>query len=216
MPQEKNASRLPIDRVEIMKSQGLSEKQIIENLKKENYSNQEISDALEQSAISYSINQKPYEESIDFPSPPSPSAPSAAIQEPQFKPNFTQQFQTPQPSYFDQSPRFNIDRIEEIAESIINEKWSELTREFGDINSWKDKVATEILSIKQEVIRTQERFENLQKAVFGKVNEYNESVISVSTEMKALEKVLERIINPLTTNIKELNKITEEMKGRKK
>ena len=80
MPQEKNASRLPIDRVEIMKSQGLSEKQIVENLKKENYSNQEISDALEQSAISYSINQKPYEESIDFPSTTSPSANSAAIQ----------------------------------------------------------------------------------------------------------------------------------------
>lgn len=216
MPQEKNAGRLPIDRVEIMKSQGLSEKQIIENLKKENYSNQEISDALEQSAISYSINQQPFEESIDFPAPPSPSAPSAAIQEPQFKPNFTTQFQAPQPQYFDQSPRFNIDRIEEIAESIINEKWSELTREFGDINSWKDKVTTEILSIKQEIIRTQERFEGLQKAVFGKVNEYNESVISVSTEMKALEKVLERIINPLTTNIKELNKITEEMKGHKK
>src|SRR3989338_1368690 len=196
MPQEKNASRLPIDRVEIMRSQGLSD-------------NQEINDALEQTAISYSINQKPFEEPIDFPAPPSPSTPT--ISQPQFnRPNFPQQFQAPQPSFFDQSPRFNIDRIEEIAESIVNKKWSELTREFGDLNTWKDKVTTEILSIKQEIVRTQERFDNLQKAMFGKVNEYNESVISVSTEMKALEKVLERIINPLTTNIKELNKITEE------
>ena len=48
------------------------------------------------------------------------------------------------------------------------------------------------------------------------MNEYNDSVISVTTEMKALEKVLERIINPLTTNIKDLSKITNDLKGHKK
>ena len=210
MPIEKNRSKLPIDRVEIMRSQGLSDKQIIENLQRENYTNQEISDALEQTNISYSINQKPFEEPLDFPAPPSPSVQSS-------QQNYTQQFQAmPQQSFFDSSPRLNIDRVEEIAESIINEKWSELTREFGDLNTWKDKVSTEILSIKQEIVRTQDRYENLQKAIFGKVNEYNESVVSVTTEMKALEKVLERIINPLTTNIKDLSKITEELKGHKK
>ena len=200
-------NRLPLERVQNMRAQGLHDQQIIENLLGENYTNQEINDALEQSDISYQINQKPYEEPLDFPSPPTPSTINT--------PNFTQVQSVPQTSFFEPQ-RLNIDRIEEVAESIINEKWSELTREFGDVNVWKDKVSTEIIAIKQEIIRTQERFENLQKAILGKVNEYNESVISVSTEMKALEKVLERIINPLTTNIKDLSKITEELKGRKR
>ena len=207
---ERNRNKLPIDRIESMKSQGLQDKQIIENLLRENYTNQEINDALEQVDISNQVNQKPFEEPLDFPAPPTPSS------IPNLQQTYSSTQSIPQPSYFDTSPRLSMDRVEEVAESIINEKWSELTREFGDLTIWKEKVGTEILSIKQEIIRTQERFENLQKAILGKVNEYNDSVVSVTTEMKALEKVLERIISPLTTNIKDLSKITNDLKGHKK
>lgn len=210
MPIERTGSKIPLDRVQSMKSQGLQDQQIIENLKKENYSFQEINDALEQSEIVKTVNQRPFEEPLDFPVPPTPSTMSNyQVSSPSVQ-------TIPQQSFFDPSSRLTMDRIEEIAESIINEKWSELTKEFGNFNSWKEKVNTDVLSIKQEIVRTQDRFENLQKAVLGKINEYNESVVSVSTEMKALEKVLERIINPLTTNIKELSRITEELKGKRK
>src|SRR3989338_7714475 len=179
MPIEKTGSKIPLDRVQSMKSQGLKDQQIIENLKKENYSFQEINDALEQSEIVKTVNQRPFEEPLDFPVPPTPSTIS------NYQVSSPSMQTIPQQSFFDPSSRLTMDRIEEIAESIINEKWSELTREFGNFSSWK-------------------------------INEYNESVVSVSTEMKALEKVLERIINPLTTNIKELSRITEELKGKRK
>ena len=34
------------------------------------------------------------------------------------------------------------------------------------------------------------------------------------TEMKALEKVFERIVEPLVTNVKELERITTKLKGK--
>ena len=49
----------------------------------------------------------------------------------------------------------------------------------------------------------------------GKVNEYGEGIKDVGAEMQAIEKVLEKIIAPMTRNIKELSKITEELKKKK-
>tara|TARA_Y100000034_G_scaffold133857_1_gene200681 strand:- start:7656 stop:8297 length:642 start_codon:yes stop_codon:yes gene_type:complete len=106
--------------------------------------------------------------------------------------------------------------IQEVAESIVDEKWQELTAKLGDFNMWKDRVENEITAVKQEVIRTQSNFANLQRAVFGKVSEYNENISGLNTEMKALEKVFEKIMQPLTSNVKELGKITQKLKGKSK
>jgi len=103
-------------------------------------------------------------------------------------------------------------QMQEIVEAIVEEKWQQFTNQFGDLGLWKEKVERDLISIKQEVLRTQDRFMQLQKAVMGKVSEYNDNISNVHTEMKALEKVFEKIIEPLTTNIKELKKITERLK----
>ena len=85
----------------------------------------------------------------------------------------------------------------------------------GDIRLWKDKMDTEITSIKQEIMRTQNHFANLQKAVFGKVSEYNDNILNINNEMKAFEKVFEKILNPMTENIRELSRITNKLKTKK-
>ena len=106
----------------------------------------------------------------------------------------------------------NLDEMEELIESVVEEKWQSLIESFGDIGLWKDKVRTEVLSIKQELVRLEGRFENLQKAVLGKIRSYDEHMVEVGSEIKALEKVFGKILDPLTTNIKELGKIANEMK----
>lgn len=176
---------------------------------------------------------------IDFPSPgeldvPTPSpdpneggfAPSFSFKEP------TQSFRAssspipPAPSApmqdFDPSPtnfsrgENNFERIEEIAESVVQEKWEDMMRSIGDISLWKGKITNDIVTIKQELIRTQERFENLQRALVGKIKDYDKDVREVGSEMKALARVFDKIIEPLTTNVKELGKITKELKGKKR
>ena len=112
--------------------------------------------------------------------------------------------------YYQQSS--SSEEIQEIAESIIEERWQEFMSRAGDFELWKDRTDREMVSIKQELIRTQDRFNNLQKAVLGKVSEYNENILNIGTEMKALEKVFEKILDPLVTNIKELERITNKLK----
>ena len=107
-------------------------------------------------------------------------------------------------------------QVQELIEQVVEEKWEDLLDKISDLNSWRDKMNMEVSSIKQELIRTQQRFELLQKAVLGKVSEYNNNVTNIGTEMQALEQVLQKIIQPLATNVKELGKITESLKKHKK
>jgi len=106
----------------------------------------------------------------------------------------------------------NLDDIEELIESVVEDKWRSFIENFGDIAIWKDKVRTEVISIKQELVRLEDRFENLQRAVLGRIETYDKNILDVGTEIKALEKVFQNIIQPLNSNIKELSKITNKMK----
>ena len=69
---------------------------------------------------------------------------------------------------------------------------------------------------KQELLRIQSRFDTMQAAMVGKVGEYEGSMRDLSTEMKALEQVMGKILEPLTSNIKELGRIVEDLRARKK
>ena len=120
----------------------------------------------------------------------------------------------PMGSNFSQ-PQVSSDYIQQIAEEVVEEKWDDLMSKVGDIRLWKDKIDNDITSIKQEIMRTQNHFANLQKAVLGKVSEYNENILNINTEMKSLEKVFEKILQPLVSNIKELGRITSKLKTKK-
>lgn len=103
-------------------------------------------------------------------------------------------------------------KIHEISEAIVNEKWEEFMGRVGDLATWQERVNMNISALKQELIRTQGRFENLQRAVLGKIGDYDKGITEIHTEMKALEKVFERILDPLVSNVKELGRITEKLK----
>lgn len=115
----------------------------------------------------------------------------------------------PQPQF----PQFSSsDQMQELVESIVEEKWGQVIEKFGDLGVWKERTNRDIIALKQELVRTQDRFAQLQRAVLGKVAEYNDNISNVNSELKALEKVFEKIIEPLTHNVKELQKITERLK----
>ena len=107
-----------------------------------------------------------------------------------------------------------IDEVEELVESVVEEKWRSFMESFGDIALWKERTRIDLAAVKQELIRIQTRFDNLQKAVLGRIQTYDKNITEVTSEIKALEQVFERILNPLTSNIKELDKITKELKKR--
>src|SRR3989339_595614 len=106
----------------------------------------------------------------------------------------------------------NYDEVQALVEQIVEEKWKEMMKSVGDISIFKARVSDDMEAVKQELLRTQKRLEDLQVAVLGKVKDYNESVLGIGNDMKALEQVFSKIMEPLVSNVKELGKITEELK----
>ncbi len=111
-----------------------------------------------------------------------------------------------------QQPSMDIESMQEIVESIIDERWQEVVASVGDISLWKSRVEDDLSAIKQEILRIEDRFTKLQASILGKVDEYHRGITQVSNEMVALEKVFGNIMEPLTSNIKELQRITQDIK----
>lgn len=145
-----------------------------------------------------------------MPEAPAPTAAMPQAQTPQY-PEMGGSFE-PTQNYPTTPGNVDIEKLHQIAESVVNERWEELLSKAGNLPVWKEKVNMNITAIKQELVRISERFDNLQNAVLGKVKEYDQGVKNIHSEMKAMEKVFERILEPLVSNIKELEKITKEMK----
>jgi hypothetical protein len=229
--QKNNQKQNPITEVLQMKQKGLTNEQIIGELKNKSYSHAQIVSAMDQSEIKDvavsegNITNRPHLESIKtennmvLENAPSPSpetekrVPITTMQQPAT-------MQSPssaiQPEAQMPAERPNFELVEEIAESVVREKWEILLTNLGNINTWKDRTNHDIQAIKQEVLRTQQRFDNLQAAILGQVKDYGNSVKDMGAELQAIEKVLEKIVTPLTTNIKELSRITAELKRKKK
>jgi len=134
-------------------------------------------------------------EDILFEEAPSPDAEQTNFQSYDLQPSSSQMYPT------------STD-IQGLIESIIEEKWEEFMSRTGDFTLWREQVNNELIAVKQEIIRTQDRFENLQKGILGKVSEYSGGVREMNTEIKALEQVFQKILQPLTENIRELQRVT--------
>jgi|SRR3989344_8272034 len=157
----------------------------------------------------------------DAPSPSEAQETEEEMQLPETNYSGEQGYEEPEkdgmPEYGNESEPQGIDpeRIQSLIETVVQEKIDEMMGKVGDLSSWKEKMNNDIVAVKQEILRVQERFENLNSAIVGRVKTYDEGIKNISTEMKAMEKVFEKILEPLVTNVKELGKITEEMKKKK-
>lgn len=224
----------PTEEVINLRNQGKSNDEIVSELSRKGFSNPQISDALNQADIKSGVEgivpppmpdspfgnesfeggpegmqpsvltPEGYETEIPVPVP----SPKAEAEErptrvtpamPQFQPAHA-------------LPAIDMESVQEIVESIIDERWQEVVASVGDISLWKSKVEDDLAAIKQEILRLEGRFSNLQASIIGKVDEYQKGISQVSSEMAALEKVFGKIMEPLTSNIKELQRITQSMK----
>lgn len=105
--------------------------------------------------------------------------------------------------------------IQEIAETIIEEKWNKAKKDFADIEKWKDDVGEQLKGIEENTEAMKQRMDSLEKAVFGKVEEYGKGIEDVSTELKAMQRVFTTIMPQFTSNVKELQALLEKSKKKK-
>ena len=199
---------VPVNEALQLLNSGMKDGEVSQVLEGQGYSLQDIAGAINQAKIKQGVegNMPPQEQQMqESLSDQNFDIPLPTDNNQQNYPQ-TQQYQMPA------QPTMSYEQMQAVVEQIVEEKWKDMMRNVGDMNVFRARVGDDMESVKQELLRTQKRLEDLQVAVLGKVKDYNESVINISNDMKALEQVFSKILTPLTQNVKDLSKITEELK----
>jgi hypothetical protein len=192
-----------------LQQQGSSKPQIYDSLRREGYTNVQIDDAINQKELT----MQDLDEGLD--DAPEPGLKPSMLNEPsKSEPSMIENYGGFSGTNFqgEISSSRNLDDVEALIESIIEEKWRTTIERFGNLDVWREKVRTDVGTIKKELIRLEHMFENIEKAILGKITQYDRNIVNIGNEIKVLEQVFQKIINPLTTNIKELGRITKELK----
>ncbi|MBS3098135.1 hypothetical protein J4209_05055 [Candidatus Woesearchaeota archaeon] len=182
---------LPVDQIMGLKQQGLSDDQIMQSLQQQGYTSSQISDAMAQADISGQLSPEG-EEMMEEEAQPSP------MEEPPQMEGPTQSLSLGEK-----------DRVEEIAEAIIDEKWNELLQDINKVVEWKERTEARITRLEQEMRDVKSSFDSLHKGILGKISEYDQNLVNVGTEIKAMEKVFQKILPTFTENVNRLSRITQ-------
>ena len=207
-----NPNDTPVNQVIEMRNQGLSNNQIVQTLQTQGYNSTQIYDALNQADMKGGV-EPVSPDSLQFQEPenPMPQMPSYSNESSYPTTGGQNQYtsqETPE-SYYQPS---NIG-TEELVESIIDEKWEDLMKDINKVIEWKNKTEIRITKMEQNIENLKENISQLQKAITGKVGEYDKHILEVGTEIKALEKVFQKVLPKFTENIDELSIISNRFKG---
>jgi len=116
----------------------------------------------------------------------------------------------PQGYYEEYAPQqaSDIETINDIAEQIVEEKTIEIKKQIASFADFKDTLSLEVERINERLTRLENIFNELQVAILKKIGEYGESLQNIEKEMNLTQNSFSKIVNPLTDNIREMQKIT--------
>ena len=207
--------------IQTMRQEGRSNNDIIRSLQQQGYKSAQIFDALNQASIQPSRPGMSQENPFTTPSP----APKAQAEQQVLNnqgPASNLMSPNPQPPSNTAPPLQGMPRPmggsqgvygqEELIEAIIDEKWNDLLEDVNKIIAWKERTTQRIDQMDQQMKDLKEQFDRLHQAVIGKVGEYDQHILQVGAEVKAMEKVFSKVLPAFTENVGELSRIADSMK----
>lgn len=196
----------PTDMVGKLRRQGLSNNQIVQSLQRSGYKTQQIFDAMNQAdMLSAAPVDLPHLDDGDQAEPmPEPTGPEL-----KYPGDFPLKGRSPSSSA---GP--SDEKIEEIAEAIIEEKWEELVKNVTKIVKWKESVEQRIVDIEKEYDSLRKDFEGINRSLMDKLEKYDGNINEVGTSLKAMEQVFTKVLPTLTSNVNELSRITRNVQAK--
>ncbi|MFH1589518.1 MAG: hypothetical protein ABIB43_03045 [archaeon] len=213
---------IPLNQVLSMREQGIDNNRIIQTLQRDGYSSSLIFEAMNQADLnstgSQDEEQTQQQEDFEQPQeqmrqPTKPVRAKVSISQPSYKET---SFRQPHgsipdiPPYQEKSPE-----VEEMIETIIEEKWKDLSKDIGKIIDWKNQTEAQINSLTHEFSTLKDEFNKLHQAVIGKIGEYDKNILNVGAEIKAMEKVFSKVLPVFTEKVNDLSRITDNMNKKK-
>jgi hypothetical protein len=190
----------PVDKVVALQKQGMSNYQIVQTLQQQGFSSQQIYDAINQASVKGGV--KPAPEGGMPPAGGAPPAPPGGPAPGGMPP-------PPPPMGGGGQPPAGI---EETVEAVVEEKWKEISAALSKLNEWKGTVDSRLSKFEQSMKDLKADMDNLHKAIVAKIGEYDQNLLNVGTEIKAMEKVFSKVLPTFTENVNELARVAKGIK----
>ncbi len=208
------------EEVQSMMQQGMTQQQIIENLKQRGSNDQEISMAISQAQIKGAVNSQSADSFPDQggapeagdnfagmePSISQQSAPATQQVEQNFDQYNTQQnysgYYDPNQaqmagggydSYQPYQGAMSPDIISEIAEQVTSEKMSQVRDRLEKVIDFRTTAETKIESLTKRIERIESILDRLQLSLLQKMGEYINDVHDIKTEMQETQKSFKKL-----------------------
>ncbi|MCL4391601.1 hypothetical protein M1112_02810 [Candidatus Parvarchaeota archaeon] len=191
-----------------MLNSGMSQQDIIDNLRQQGYDSTAIKNALvtalksggrqAQQQMQPAVHDAPIQGMQTFQRP--------SIQESMSSLNQDQQGMSGQ----------TLENIQQILEQIIDEKWKSAASELNSLRSNENINANSIETIKDQIEKLGQRIDSIQNTMIGKTEEYNKTISDVNVELQAFEKVIDRLVPAISDSIKELRDLIDDLKPQRK
>lgn len=214
MPPEEPVSDVPeaiTDEIIRMRQQGLSNNQIVTMLQRAGYKPHQIFDAMSYADMKTTGGTTDQ----DAMNAPQNYAPDTAPDMPPANVSMGQQsYPGPAPQEYAQESTYAYtqDVVEELVEAVVEEKWAELVKSVNKIIAWKNGVESRLAVLEQRLEDLKHQFEQLNKGVLEKITEYDQNITNVGTEIKAMERVFQKVLPTFTDNVNELSRISKNLR----
>jgi DNA-binding transcriptional MerR regulator len=188
---------IPIQKVIDMRNQGFANEKIIESLLSEKYTYQQIRDAIQQAEIKKNVSSQEI----------SPAPITREESAPKMQEQTIRQAPASYSMPMQRNSGINIDEIQRILEEIISEKWKESEEVIRNMIEWKAVISTKMKELETRISEFNLRVDAMNNSLGKKAEEFNQTMADVDTEVKALDKALNKLIPALSDNISELKEI---------
>ncbi|MFT4310508.1 MAG: hypothetical protein ACMXYC_02660 [Candidatus Woesearchaeota archaeon] len=177
---------IPIQHITMLRNQGLSTNQIVQQLQQQGHSSHDIFEALNMADMHQQQPQSP----APFTPPQNPM---------QMNPQGI-------------APSQQDDNVEELIEQVIEEKWREIKQNMDKLSTWKDKVDQKMAKLEQSIAHLEHDFSQVHQAILGKIGDYDKTMTNVGSQLNAMEMVFSKSLPLFTENVQELSRISEKLK----
>ncbi|MBI5347494.1 MAG: hypothetical protein HZB66_02700 [Candidatus Aenigmarchaeota archaeon] len=206
---------VPIDRVSALSQRGMSDKDVIKQLKSEGYSYDEIEKGMLQAVKQGITPEEPYSPAPPTmraaPRPPAPSRGAALPSwddiysgNPEEPATETELFEAEVPNDEELSPEL---AIEELVEGVVNEKWEKFQKRLESIEAEQHKIKVMISQVQQRKPAQSSSEDNK-----AEMEEVYKRMDDIEARIGGLEKAFKQFLPSLTRNIESLAKMVHEMK----
>ncbi len=208
-----SATDVPLSKIQDLKSQGLTNSEIIQTLQRQGFTSTQIFDSLSQASVQPQATMPPGIPPAGIAQPVASQTTSSQSLNTRSA-TFRRMDPPPMMGMNNQAP-MNFDPgsdTEEMIEAIIDEKWNDMMVDINKVISWKESTEARIIKVEQQMIDMKDQFDKLHQAIIGKVGEYDQHILEVGSEVKAMEKVFSKVLPAFTDNVAELSRITDQMR----